>query len=217
MSKLEELLRKPKFVIGGIAVILVLILGIGAINTYTDVRNTGRSQELSMNAQWKNMQTRYGQFRIGMTDKLNIAREKREAISKILTDAVTGRYDKPGAAGTVDGGKVFSVIVEAYPDLKGLNIFDELIRDIQAGREAFAKDQEQMADQVRSYNDWRTTGSFLHPTFVRWAGFPSDVLEARIGEKVYRGQEALDKMSLVFVGADTQKIFDTGVDAPVTK
>lgn len=214
-EKILELLKKPKVIIGLIVAAVLLFGTVSTIGTYTSVRNEGRSQELSMTAHWKNTQTRYGQFRMGMADKLAIAREKRDAINKILVDAVSGRYDKQGQPGTVDQQAIFSAIVEKYPDLKGLDIFDQLITDIQAGREAFAKDQETMADMVRSYNSWRTTGSFLHPTFVDWAGFPSDVLEARVGDKLYKGQEALDKMSTVIMGQGTGEIFDTGNDKPL--
>lgn len=214
-EKILELLKKPKVIIGLIVAAVLLFGTVSTIGTYTSVRNEGRSQELSMTAHWKNTQARYGQFRMGMADKLAIAREKRDAINKILVDAVSGRYDKQGQPGTVDQQAIFSAIVEKYPDLKGLDIFDQLITDIQAGREAFAKDQETMADMVRSYNSWRTTGSFLHPTFVDWAGFPSDVLEARVGDKLYKGQEALDKMSTVIMGQGTGEIFDTGNDKPL--
>lgn len=214
-EKILGFLKTPKGIIGLIVAAVLVFSTVSVIGTYTSVRNEGRSQELAMTAHWKNTQTRYGQFRLGMADKMTIAREKRDAINKILVDAVSGRYDKAGQDGTVNKDAVFSAIVEAYPDLKGLDIFDQLLTDIQAGREAFAKDQEQMADMVRSYNSWRTTGSFLHPTFVGWAGFPSDQLEARVGDKVYRGKEALDKMSTVIVGQDTGEIFDTGTDKPL--
>lgn len=211
-DKIMEFLTRPKvMLIGGILIVFILLVGWG-IGTYTDVRNKGRNQELALTRQWKTMLVNYGQFRTGFVDKLGIAREKRAAMNKILVDSVTGRYDKPGQNGAVNGQAVVSAIAEAYPDLKGLNIFDELIRDIQAGRERFAKEQAQMQDQVRSYDSWCTTGSFFHPTFVRWAGFPSNLLEAQIGDKVYHGREALDKMSQVIVGADTNQIFDSGVD-----
>lgn len=211
-DKIMEFIQRPKVIVAGVILFAVIFLTAWGVSTYTEVRNDGNSLELTCTAQWKTMMAHYGQFRLGMSDKLNIAREKREAIGKILTDAVTGRYDKPGQDGTVNGQAVFSAVVEAYPDLKGLNIFDELVKDIQAGREAFAKDQTVMADQVRSYNDWRKGGSWLHPTFVKWAGFPSSNLEVRVGDKVYRGSEALDKMSQPIIGKDAQEIFESGTD-----
>lgn len=214
-EKLSELLRKPAVVISAVIALVIIVCAVSAITTYTGIRNEGRSQELAMTAHFNNMQTRYGQFRIGMRDKLNIAREKAAAIDKIVIDAVSGRYDKANQGGVVDREAVLSAIVEAYPDLKGLDIFDQLILDIQAGREAFARDQEHMQDMVRSYNTWRTTGGFLHPTFVEWAGFPSDQLQARVGDKLLTGEEALEKMSAIIVGKDTDEIFDSGNDKPL--
>lgn len=211
-EKIIQFLQRPKVIITGSITLLVIFFLLWGVSTYTDVRNEGRAQELGLTAQWKTMMSNYGQFRLRVVDELNIAREKRDAIDKILVDSVTGRYDKNGQTGAVDRQAVVSAIAEAYPDLKGLNIYDSVLKDIQAGRERFAKDQEQTADMVRSYNDWRSTGSFLHPTFARWAGFPSPLLEARVGGQVYHGQEALDKMSLVIVGNDTAKIFETGTD-----
>lgn len=212
-----DFFQKPKVIIGGLIALALLVGVFGVIGTYTSVRNDGRTQELALTKQFKDTQVGYGQFRTSIHDQLSIAREKRDAMNKILVDAITGRYDKKGGNNEVDHQAVFSAIAEAYPDLKGLDIFDRIIVQIQAGREAFAKDQEQMQDMIRSYNQWRTTGSFLHPTFVDWAGFPSSSLEARIGDKTYRGQEALDKMSRIIVGSDTSQIFDSGTDTPLGK
>lgn len=212
-----DFLKKPSVIIGGL-IALVFVMGIiGVINTYTTTRNDGRTYELALTKQWKDTQVQYGQFRTSIYDQLSIAREKRDALDKILVDAVTGRYDKKGAPGSVDNQAVFSAIAEAYPDLKGVDIYDKIIVQIQAGRQAFAKNQEQLQDMIRSYNSWRTTGSFLHPMIVEWCGFPSNTLEAQAGGKVYRGQEALDKMSTVIVGGDTSAIFDSGVDKPLGK
>lgn len=198
--------------IGG-GVVLALLVGFGVIvGVYTSTRNEGREIEYALTREFKGTQARYGQFRLAYADQLSVAREKMAVMSKILKDAVSGRYDKEGAAGTVDRTKLFSAIKEAYPDLQGTDIFDKVLTTVQAGRERFAKDQEMLADMVRSYNTWRSTGAIYHPTVVSWCGFPSDALEVRIGDKVLRGQEALEKMSEVFIGADAVQIFDSGVD-----
>lgn len=199
-----------------IGVILAVVLGsVGwAISTYTNIRNEGRQQELSLTAKYRAMQASYGQDRLAFTDQIGIAREKRDAMDKILTDAVSGRYNKPGSP-EIDSGKLFSAVVEAYPDLSGLNIYDKILDFITRMRSKFAQDQAQIQEMIRDYNEWRTTGSFLHPTFVDWAGFPSESLELRIGDNVYRGQEALDRMSRPIVGNDTNVIFEDGEDKPV--
>jgi hypothetical protein len=211
-----DFLKKPSVIIGGLIALVAVIGLVSLVGTYTSVRNEGRSQELALTQQFKATQIQYGQFRTSIYDQLSIAREKRDAMDKILVDAVTGRYDKKGGT-EVDRDAVFSAIREAYPDLSGLDIYDKIIVQIQAGREAFAKNQEQMQDMIRSYDQWRTTGSLLHPWFVEQLGFPSETLEARIGDKIYRGKEAHEKMSQIIVGSDTQKIFEDGVDKPLGK
>lgn len=204
---------KKLVIIGVIAAVVLGSIGL-VINTYTNIRNEGRHQELALTAKYKAVMVSYGQDRLAFTDQLGIAREKRDAMDKILTDAVGGRYNKPGAT-AIDNGKLFSAIVEAYPDLSGLDIYDKILDFVTRMRNKFAQDQTQIQEMIRDYNEWRTTGSFLHPTFVDWAGFPSESLELRIGDKVYKGQEALDRMSRPIIGNDANVIFDDGVDQPV--
>jgi hypothetical protein len=203
---------KKLIVIGVIAAVVLGLVGWG-ISTYTEIRNDGRNIELSITAKYKAMQSSYGQDRLAFTDMIGIAREKRDAMDKILVDAVSGRYNKPGSP-QVDNGKLFSAITEAYPDLTGLNIFDKVSDFVGQMRSKFAQDQAQIAEMIRDYNSWRTTGSFLHPTFVDWAGFPSDALEMQANGNTYRGKDALDRMSRPIIGSDTGVIFDTGVDQP---
>ncbi len=203
---------KKLAIFGGIAAVLV-IFALYAISTFTSLRNDGRRQELALTAKYNSMQAGYGQFRTSFYDQIGIVREKRDAMDKILVDAVSGRYDK-GSSTSVDSGKLFSAIQEAYPDLKGLDIYDKILVFIQQGREKFTQDQQQMQGMVQSYNEWRTTGSFLHPMLAGWL-FPSDSLEARTGDHVARGQDALDKMSRVIVGSDTSEIFNSGEDKPL--
>ncbi len=207
---------KMGWIIAGVALFFVVA---AVISIYTSTRNEGRTQEIALTKQWNDTQARYGQFRLSVADQLKIAQEKADAINKILVDAVTGRYDKNGAGGQVDRQAVISAISEAYPDLKGLDIFDQILTSIQAGRERFAKDQEKLQDMLRSYDTWRTTGAWYHPTVVEWMGFPSEHLQAQVGNQVLTGQAALDKMSIAITGGDTRKIFDSGIDQslPTTK
>src|SRR6185369_5996364 len=103
-----------KLIVLGVIAAVVLGLGAWAIGTYTSIRNEGRHQELTLTAKYKAVQASYGQDRLAFTDQLGIAREKRDALDKILTDAVSGRYNKPGSP-QVDNGKLFSAVREAYP------------------------------------------------------------------------------------------------------
>lgn len=219
LDKLGKFFSTPRGIFGGLAAIMAVIVLIGGITTYTGTRNTGRDLEIGLTAQFKQVQIRYGQFRMQIHDELKIAREKRDAIDVIIADAVAGRYNADGkendVTAGVDRGKLFSAIKEAYPDLEGLKIYDTILDHIQAGRTRFAAEQVQLADQVRRYNTWRETGWLLHPWLVEKLGFPSDNLEVRIGSKHLTGKDALEKMNIVIVGGDTQQVFDTGIDTPI--
>lgn len=204
-------MKKSLIVLGIIG--LVLFLGASyAISTYTSVRNEGNSRELTLTAFYKKTMVDYGQDRMAFTDSIGIAREKRDAMDKILVDAVSGRYNKGGAQ--VDNGKLISMVKEAYPDLSGLGVYDKIIEFVGRMRNKFAQNQEQLGKEIKEYNEWRKNGSLLHPVFVKWIGYPSDSLEVNIGGKVTRGQAALDMMSRPIVGNDTNQIFDSGTDQP---
>ncbi len=219
LDKLGKIFSTPKGIIGGLAAIMAVIVLISGISEYVGTRNTGRELEIGLTKQFKTVQINYGQFRMQIHDELGIAREKRDAIDKIIVDAVAGRYNADGkendVTAGVDRGKLFSAIKEAYPDLEGLKIYDKILDHIQAGRKRFAAEQVQLADQVARYNTWRTTGWLLHPWMVEKLGFPSGNLEVQIGDKHLTGSQALEKMNVVIVGGDTQQVFDTGIDTPV--
>ncbi len=203
-----------KLIVLGVILGGILLSAMYVISLYTTTRNEGRHEELALTAKYKAVMVSYGQDRLAFTDQLGIAREKRDAMDKILVDAVAGRYNKPGSP-QVDNGKFFSAIKEAYPDISGVGIYDKILDFVTKMRNKFATDQTQIQNMVRDYNEWRTTGSFLHPWIVNLCGFPSDSLEVIVNGKTYHGKEALDMMSRPIVGSDTNQIFDSGTDQPV--
>ncbi len=220
MEKLQDYLKKVPtkyWIIGGITLAVILIPTITWICIYTSLRNEGRSQEISMSRQFNEMQARYGQSRLSVTEQLGIAREKTKAMDDIIAKATTGRYDTKGKEGVVDKQAVVSAIAEAYPDVnKPLEIYDKILVTIQASRQRFAADQRKMQDMIRSYQTWRTTGAWYEPAVISYLGFPSNHLVAQVGDNKLFGEAALDKMSIVIVGTDTHKVFESGVDTGVT-
>lgn len=200
-----------KLIVFGVIAAIAIIIVVSIIGMYTSVRNEGRHEELALTATYKAVMVSYGQDRLSFTDQIGIAREKRDAMDKILVDAVAGRYNKDGSP-QVDSGKFFSAITEAYPDISGVNIYDKILEFVTKMRNKFATDQTQIQEAIQKYDEWRTTGSLLHPWFVSMCGFPSDSLEVIVNGKTVRGQEALDMMKRPIVGNDTNRIFDNGVD-----
>lgn len=193
------------------AVLAVLVSSAWGVLSYVGVRNDGIEQELGLVRQWNSMEARYSQGRAAIIDGLQIANEKKEALNQLLKTAIESRSGQ----GPLDRRQFLSVVKEAYPSLAQLKIFDKLVRQVQATRNEFAVDQKKLADQVRAYDAWRTTGGLFHPWYVRQAGFPSSSLEIRIGETVLKGQAALDKISQAIISAETTEIFQSGQDRPL--
>jgi hypothetical protein len=191
----------------------VVVLVISVLVTYVKNRNEGIELELGMVKFWSQMTVRYDQGRSQIVDGLNIAGEKRDAINKLVKDAIASRrFVDPNDPTKIDRNAFISAVQEAYPDTSGTDIYNRLIDQVQALRKGFAHDQTHLADLVRSYDDWRKTGSMFHPQIVRWLGFPSDNLRIMVNGHEYKGQQALNKLSVVIMSSEGGEIFDSGQD-----
>lgn len=221
-NKLEELInyfanltaRQYVYWASALAVSVVIVWGTAS---YVGIRNVGIDQELGMVLQWNTMETRYSQSRLAFVDQLKIADDKKEALSKLLKSGVGQRSVFTDENGQLDQKKFISVVHEAYPELTELKIFDRLFRQVQLMRKQFASDQGKLFDQVRAYDSWRVTGGLFQPFIIEMVGFPSDVLQIRIGQKVLTGKDAYEKLSRAIISQDAVDIFETGTDRALAR
>lgn len=189
------------------AVLLVVILPI--FNTFNSIQKEGVRREKQLNAQYQDNQAELSSYVSGFYEQTGIAKVKSDKLNAILLDAVKGRYDGKTAA-KPGGGSLFSAVVEAYPDLKGLDIYDKIAEYVQVGRKAYKNAQSQLLDMLRSYDEWRQSG-IIKSRLVSMAGFPSSRLVARLGQgKIFKGQAALDQMYVIVLDSTTQKAYETG-------
>jgi hypothetical protein len=192
----------------------VALIGATQVDTYVSARNEGRDIELHLTARYKEVMSKYDQDRSTALDNFKIAGAKRDGLDQLLRTAIEGR-GFAGAGGAVNRGAFISAVKEAYPDLKQLGIYDKIADFVVGMRKRFGEQQSQLATEIQRYNQWRTTGSLLHPFFVSLIGFPGSSLEIRIGGTIYHGQAALAKMSTVVMTGDSQQIFDQSTDQPL--
>lgn len=201
-------------VLGGIALVAVLLVVL-LFSKFNGINNEGVKKETTLSAQYSDNQNELSAQTLKIKESLGIADIKSDKMDQILKDAVQGRYQQGSSAnGAVDGGKLFSALTEAYPDLAGLNIYDKLLDTVNAGREAFKNKQTKLLDMARDYNTWLNTG-LINKRLISMAGFPGPNLKARVGDRVVTGQAALDEMERIITDADTQKAFTTGTQAPL--
>jgi hypothetical protein len=221
-NKLEELIdyfsnltvREYVYWASALAVLVVIVWGTAS---YVGIRNAGIDQELGMVLQWNTMEARYSQGRLAIVDQLKIADDKKEALAKLLKSGVGQRSVFTDDAGRLDRSKFISVVHEAYPELTELKVFDRLFLQVQLMRKQFASDQGKLFDQVRAYDSWRVTGGLLQPFIIEMLGFPSDILQIRIGQKVLTGKDAYEKLSRAIISQDAVEIFETGTDRALAR
>src|SRR3989338_1261140 len=139
-------------------IVLAVILGVfvlGGCSAYgyaNGVRNEGIGRETQLTAQYLSNQNYLSTYISGFYEQMGVANLKSEKMDQILTDAVKGRYEDGGMN---VGSSFFTGIVEAYPDISGLNIYDKIVDYVAAGREGYRATQDKLLDQLRQYDTWR--------------------------------------------------------------
>lgn len=199
-----------------IAVIVVLVIAVVALfGFYNSVRNEGIAKENQLEQQYQTNQNELSKITLIVKETIGIADKGNSQIDEIIKNAVQGRYDGAMDAGT--GGAMFSAIQEAYPDLTANTALWAKVQDaIIAGRQSFANHQRMLSDKVGDYETWMEQGA-IKSIMVDMIGFPSDNLEARVGDQVYRGLDALDRIKKPIVAKEATTAFETGEIAPLVE
>lgn len=196
--------------------VLVGVVGFAAISAYgyvNSLRTESVEREAQLSAQYQSNQNYLSNFQAGFYEQVGVSNLKSEKMDQILIDAVKGRYEKNG--GFAPNGAFFSAIKEAYPDLKGLDVYDKIMNYVAAGREGYRAMQDKLLDMVRAYDVYRNDGFVQSMIIAKVVGVPSERLEARIGDKVVKGMEARDKMLQIVLTSDAKKAYETGVMEPM--
>lgn len=206
------------FGIGKIITILVLVGLVGGAFSLYGYINTLRDQRVDWETQLPNQysanQSYLSAYMGGFYEQVGVAKLKSDKMDKILLDAVKGRYE--GAGGFKSSKEaLFSAIKEAYPDLSGLNIFDKMMDYIASKREGYRADQAKLLDMLRGYDKWRQSGILQSWIIKHILDCPSENMIARVGEKKFTGQAALDQMYLIVLVEGTTEAYTTGKMKPL--
>jgi len=140
-----------------------------------------------------------------------VTKGNTDAVDKVLKDAVGGRY---GTGNNLDKGKLFSAIVESYPEqsVAGLNkTFQDAMAIMVGCQDDFTAKQGVVQSKVSDFKKWRT-GSWTVRTFGG-DDFPNDNLEINIaGMDPLTGKAAFDLISRPILDTDTVNAVKTGTD-----
>lgn len=204
-------MSKPVWIILGV-VAAVVLLAVGVYSFVNQTRTEGIVHEQELNAQYLDNQNYLSAYISGFYEKINLANVQSDAFNTILTQAVQGRYDEDGFS---TDGAFFSAIAEAYPDLSSLMAaWNDIQTYVTAGREGYRNEQSKLLDMLRAYETWRQSG-IVKSMLIRAMGFPSNGLKARIGDQIYFGQAALDKMYQIVLTGAVLDAYNSGTMDPL--
>lgn len=186
---------KTAFPVGKVAigaVLAVVILGaIVLVSQYFSWSNTAVDYETKIDATVSTNKVEYNRFTRTVIESLGIANEYKKGLTEVITAGLQGRYADKGA-----GGSLATAIREAYPSIPQ-DMFLTVQRQIEAGRQNFADEQNKLIDQVQRYK--AATKRPWSGMWLRYAGFPTIDLNKPEYNPI--------------VSAQTKESFETGEDS----
>jgi hypothetical protein len=147
-----------------------------------------------------------------LKEQTGLANIQNDRLDKTLSDAMKGQLSAKIDPAT--GRSAFMLALQTAIPNVDVSIYNKIIDREQAFRENFKQTQTTFRDEIRVYDTWRTEG-LIRPMFVRWMGFPSDSLEARIGTQTLHRMQALDQMKVLVTSGETDTAFQTGHEEPI--
>lgn len=166
-----------------------LVFGMLALS-YMSAVNKGIAFESGIKATWENNENLLAQYGQKVMEAAQVTEMARDDITKVVRDAVQGRYGQEGSKA------LFQAITEQNPSVDPA-LYRTIQQIIEGGRTEFQQGQTRLIDQKRAYE--LALGQLPVGFLLRWAGFP--------------------KLNLAEYKAITteraSKAFDTGKEAPL--
>lgn len=199
-----------------VAVSLLAIIGMCSFGNFNGIYNGSVERENRLNAQYQDNQNYLSAYISGFFEQVSVVKAGGAQLNTVLEDAVKGRYEGNTSA-QVGGGSLFSAILEAYPEASLAELqknWGKIQSFVEAQREGYRNIQSKLLDMLQEYDVWRQRG-LIRRFFVNMVGVPSERLVARIGDKQWKGQAALDKMFQIVLTAEAKRAYDTGEQEPL--
>ena len=204
--------HKTPLILGFIALVVVIVL-LSIFGYINGTRAVGINKEAALSAQYSQNQSTLATYINQFDEELGVSDRAATRVNEILLNAVQGRYKNTSA--TPGSGGLFSAISEAYPDLTATTQSYAKVQDlVESGRNTFKDDQQMLLDRLRDYKAWRNN-DLVRSAVVNMLGFPTDNLEARTGNQVLHGSDALEKMSRIITNAGSLQAYESGESGPL--
>ena len=170
-------MKKVLIAIGLVFAILI----IGGASIWSS-RNTAVSLEERIDSQYASNKSNYDNMWKKFKELTQVTDIQAEQMKDVYKGLITGRYN--------DQKVLFKMVQENNPQLN-TEVYNQLQREISAGRNTFDNNQKQIADIVREYN-----------TFIR----------KKIIMSTLTGRQSKDINKYIVTSEKTEKAFDNGKD-----
>ena len=193
-----------------LAVVAALaVVGMSLYGYAVSINNQAVAYETRLSTEYRSVQVEVSNYVSTFYEQTGLAKAKSEKMDNIIRGAIEGRFgDDPK-----QGQALLNAVSEAYPDTKGLDIYDKILPTVAAGREGIRNKQNQLLDEARSYDSWRKQGVFRR--YVLSGVYPSKDLSIKVGDRMIYAQEALDHLKEPVVTSSTSTAFETGKMEPL--
>lgn len=206
-----EFLQNKKLValIGGI--IAVLVIG-GSLFSYNEsTRKAMVSHEKRLNGSYQNAQVELDTYVATIKESMGVAKTSSSEVKDLVEGMMLGRYGDPKNPENTPA--LMQAITEAGIDLNAVTGGYKTVQDaVISGRAKYANVQKGLRSDITLYETWRDE-STIRSMFI--SGKAGKGLEARIGDSVVKGPDALDQMKRLIMSGETKDAYHTGEMAPL--
>lgn len=191
-----------------ISIVAALAIGSCSVFSYVNsVRDDAIEGQQGVVAIYKDAQNELSSYTSKIVEQANVATEKKSALKDIIKGAMEGRY---GDKGFGQGSALFVAMKEADLGLgNNLQIYDEIMRSIASGREAYKNKQSAVIDRATAYKVWLDQG-LIRSTAIKFLGYPTNDLTATSGTTQLFGRAALDYISTPIINQTTANAYQSG-------
>lgn len=180
---------KTTLIVGGCVILALVFLGVGS---YISNANYGNRAEVSIKAEYENMQNVLGQYSLKVKEAAQVPTMKTEDLKEVMAAAMTGRYGDNGSQA------MFQWITENHPGAVTDDLYIQIQQIMEAGRNEFQNVQTRFIDAKRTYET--NLGYVWKGLWLRIAGYPKLNLD---DYKIITSEHA-------------KEAFETGVDKGIT-
>jgi hypothetical protein len=183
-------------VIGGSALLLVVIAGITAVS----FNNNCIGQETGLEATWEDSQVQYDKFWKTVREQAQITDKYADDFKAIFLGSIEGRYEGKDPAA--------QFLMESNPGLDSA-MYQQLARTVEAGRNDFARTQRTLVDKKRGYK--KTLQQFPGSLMASSFGFPRETTGKYAPPRDADGDGTITVLDYeTITSSKTQDVFQSG-------